>query len=600
MRRCDILIITAKLADRDAVRDVALLAEVWQQHHHGDIPYLLGRMGLLRVALACTHETGETAVATLAAALIGPLDPTCVAMCGPCSGRRGKVSLGDVIIVDRTYSYDHGKIVASRDANGVLHADLFRDIKTYNLDRNWRIAATELRARPDLTATLADHRPPSAKAQNAWLLAGLDAHEQGEREHPVKDPERARRCPDWPERVLALKDAGLVALAGGTLSITDKGRTQLNEDRIYHPDHESGYPGDPPLSVHIGPIATGKTERMDPDLFASLDRCVLETVGVDTEVAALGKVAEDFQRKWIVVKSVENYADHDNDPSFGRFASQAAAEVLLRFLASQTAPASDGRRLDIPAGNPYHVEAGPLPYDHRAYVVRMCDGQLTTKLEKTSLVALVGDAGVGKSSLVKRLGQAPGFPSDHRVSTLNLRLVPMHDPERFYTYIFRTLSLQLGRPVQWWDDLCPIVLVVDEFVALTPQRASEIVGNFVHMALEHPGRFRVVACLTTCPKNPGIREFLEQHGVDRPNHLDPWATVSMSAMTIDDVAHLFGMLPSSVDPIAVELRARVTELSQGDPKAIQRICSHLFAGASAGQSDAELLALARDQEKYHV
>src|SRR5262249_28185920 len=159
----------------------------------------------------------------------------------------------------------------------------FREIKTYNIDRTWLIAATELKARPDFAGTLEEHRPPSAKAQDAWLLDRLDAHERGKGKHPLEDPDRAKRCPGWTARVKALKAADCVALAGGSLSTTATGRSQLNEPRIYSPDHGSGSPGDPPFSVHIGPIATGKTEREDPDLFASLDWCARDTLGVDTE-----------------------------------------------------------------------------------------------------------------------------------------------------------------------------------------------------------------------------------------------------------------------------------------------------------------------------
>lgn len=46
------------------------------------------------------------------------LSPRWLAMCGICAGRRGEVSLGDLIVADRVFSYDHGKLIASTGPDG--------------------------------------------------------------------------------------------------------------------------------------------------------------------------------------------------------------------------------------------------------------------------------------------------------------------------------------------------------------------------------------------------------------------------------------------------------------------------------------------------
>jgi nucleoside phosphorylase len=88
----------------------------------------------MRVALAWTGAMGEVAAAARATSLIAHLKPACLAMCGICAGDRRDVFLGDVIVADRVYSYDHGKLVASTDEHDQRHEQIFHDIETYNLD----------------------------------------------------------------------------------------------------------------------------------------------------------------------------------------------------------------------------------------------------------------------------------------------------------------------------------------------------------------------------------------------------------------------------------------------------------------------------------
>lgn len=60
-------------------------------------------------ATHASHMGREQAQAT-AAKLMQAQPVQCLAMCGICAGRRGKVALGDVIFADRLWSYDAGKL----------------------------------------------------------------------------------------------------------------------------------------------------------------------------------------------------------------------------------------------------------------------------------------------------------------------------------------------------------------------------------------------------------------------------------------------------------------------------------------------------------
>ena len=64
-------------------------------------------------------------------------------MVGVCAGWREKAQLGDVIVAERLFRYDGGKLRAWTEGTERLEA-VFHDIRTYNLDPRWRQRAEEL------------------------------------------------------------------------------------------------------------------------------------------------------------------------------------------------------------------------------------------------------------------------------------------------------------------------------------------------------------------------------------------------------------------------------------------------------------------------
>ncbi|WP_437760194.1 pentapeptide repeat-containing protein [Sorangium sp. So ce1389] len=287
----------------------------------------------LRVAAAWSGRMGESAAAARAQGLIEELDPGCLAMCGICAGRRGEVSLGDVIVADRVYSYDEGKRVAPGGDGG--GGEFFHDIETYNLERTWNMDAALFAREFERQAPLARERPPSKASQAWWLRHALYASQVEGGPPPVLLPERAARCPGWTERIGELEAQGVLRIGDGGLELTEAGVAQVRRDRVVHPD---GPPPARPFRVHIGPIATGKAVQEDAGLFERLKPIGRRVLGVEMEAAAIGYVAERLGRRSIIAKAVSDHGDHEKDDSFRAFACRASAEFLFAFLRRYLSP----------------------------------------------------------------------------------------------------------------------------------------------------------------------------------------------------------------------------------------------------------------------
>ncbi|WP_437282526.1 pentapeptide repeat-containing protein [Sorangium sp. So ce375] len=339
--RVDALIVTAL---QDELEAVLALGEGgrhgWREARDpGGFPYYVrdlpnDRGELLRVAAAWSGQMGESAAAARARAqgLIDALDPGCLAVCGTCAGKRGEVSLGDVIVADRVYSYDEGERVAHGGGEGAS----FHDIETYNLERTWNMDAALFAREFERQAAFVAERPPSKPSQAWWLRHALYESQVEGGPPPVSRPERAERCPGWTERIGELEAAGVLRVGDGGLELTESGMAQVRRDRLLYPD---GPPPARPFRVHIGPIATGKAVREDAGLFERLKPIGRKVLGVEMEAAAIGYVAERLGRRSIIAKAVSDHGDDDKDDSFRAFACRASAELLVAFLRRFLAPA---------------------------------------------------------------------------------------------------------------------------------------------------------------------------------------------------------------------------------------------------------------------
>lgn len=269
------------------------------------------------VRIVATFASGmgrDIALATVLE-LLNEHPARCVAMSGICAGRRGKVSLGDVIFADRLYSYDTGKITVE---DGVTKFE--GDSLQFNPSRQWvqrmiavanSAPASWVRSRPE----------PAQEQQEDWVLLRLI-----DGKNPLQAPDFKKACPDWPDVLGRLTRRKWIEKG---LTLTDTGRARADELRLYHPD---GPPPPMPFTVHVAPMATGAAVVEDTGIFPRLAQSMRKVLGIDMEASALGAAAHFRDIPVIVVKAVSDFGDPFKDDRYRNFATRASAEYLLRLL----------------------------------------------------------------------------------------------------------------------------------------------------------------------------------------------------------------------------------------------------------------------------
>lgn len=353
--RVDVLIVTAVIDEWNAVLAVDAGAKpdsAWETRVASTKLEIAFRefataKGVLTVAVTQALDMGGVEAVMAAAPLLAEYDVRCLAMCGVCAGRRGSVELGDVIIADRIWDYDTGKIeVETRDGQRVEHAQA--DMKMHLIQPpGWKQAAERFQI--DRAAAWVAHRPRSHEAQGDWIL------ERVHRDHdPTTDPDRATCCADFDRALERLWAKEL--LVRGTLTLTDSGREHIETLLLRN---LGNLPEQKPFQTRVGPIASGSKVVEDPDIFARLALSVRKVLGVEMEAAAIGALARDRQLPCsIVMKAVMDHADADKSDNFKSFAARASAECLIAFLRQHLLPrnAADlGPEKARPGAAPRHL-----------------------------------------------------------------------------------------------------------------------------------------------------------------------------------------------------------------------------------------------------
>jgi nucleoside phosphorylase/tetratricopeptide (TPR) repeat protein len=326
----DVLIVTAVPIEYDAVLQVetgAWRESTWEvQPGPTQLNVAFRTFGTtdgrpLRVAVTRTLEMGGVAAANAAAPLVTHYKPRCVAMCGVCAGRRGKVELGDVIVADRLWQYDTGKAKADEDAQGKRVERVQGDITTHLIRPVWKQAAENFL--PPETERWLRLRPRSYEQQEHWLLERLLGGED-----PSTHAECEARCAQFEEVLESLWSKGW--LVDGTLTLTAEGRRYIDRLRL---KFRKGLPDPKPFKVHVGPIGSGNKVMEDPQIFAWLSESVRTVQGLEMEAAAIGAVAHLQGVPYLLVmKGVMDFADGEKNDHFKAFAARASAECLIAFL----------------------------------------------------------------------------------------------------------------------------------------------------------------------------------------------------------------------------------------------------------------------------
>ena len=278
---------------------------------------------------------GGEAASNVATRLTTQFRPKCLAMVGVCAGWRGKVKLGDVVLADRLFRYDAGKIKTNID-NGNNEDVFLRDIKTYNLNPKWKQNAEDLATawRP-----LEWHfeKPFGYEYQETWLINSLATVEKGDSSKLIQSEERKRMCPDWTTVLNRLEKKALISV-DRDLALTKKGRAFAKERSIRSPD---GPPEqETSAKAHIAPIGSGTQVIEDPGLFPQIALSVRKILGVEMEGSAVANVAAiEGVEHCVVAKGVSDHADPDKDDRFRPFAIEASYRFLRQIIEENLVPA---------------------------------------------------------------------------------------------------------------------------------------------------------------------------------------------------------------------------------------------------------------------
>jgi nucleoside phosphorylase len=344
----DVLIVTAVKEEWDAVLAVdtgAVPGSVWKPRPEETGPEVVYRNftvegGVLRFAVVQSFGMGrEQAAITATSLLERHPEIRCLAMCGVCAGRRGDVALGDVIIADRTWPYDAGKLKVTVDEQGHRAERFQGDMDLYRIHPpEWKQRAE--RFQPDPTAPWIKDRPSSYEEQGDWVLERLAKNVD-----PVAHADRPVKCPDWGKVLEHLWK--VKRLKEGEVKLTPAGRKHIRRRMTLEPDglRESG-----PFKVVVGPIASGAPVVQDPTIFDRLAETggMRKVVGLEMETSAILTLA--YLRKVphaVVMKGVMDHADAFKSDNMKAFAARASAECLFAFVAGNMP-----QRLKRPAQEP--------------------------------------------------------------------------------------------------------------------------------------------------------------------------------------------------------------------------------------------------------
>lgn len=314
----DVLVLTALKEELDALLQVrTAMREPWAVSD-GDPPLhigvLDGRAGRIRVAAARVAKMGGVATATLATRLIEAVKPACLAMCGVCAGHPEDTELGDVVIAERLFQHDEGKIRGDGFQSD-LWVDALRD--------DWLRVAQDM-AGP--ATQFGIYATPGGDDWKWWFLAHLAAGRD-----PLKSSGLRRYVPDdsRSEHLQTLRTDRLVTLKGKTFVLTKSGRTKLEEHQVMRGTLITSHP----FHVLVGPMGSGNAVHAGGEIWKRLASGGMRKVlAVEMEAAAIGRVAHERGLRFAVVKGVMDHAGPDKTDRFKAYAARAAAEVLCGFL----------------------------------------------------------------------------------------------------------------------------------------------------------------------------------------------------------------------------------------------------------------------------
>lgn len=261
------------------------------------------------------HEMGREQAQAVASMVLSKYPTRAVAMCGICAGRRGKVSLGDVIFATSMWSYDVGKFVVE-DGKNVFNSKMFQ----YRLAPN--LTQSVLAFKPIIGNWIQLRSTITLEQQEAWYLMNF-----GLADTKISNAKKIRNCPDWTEYVYdRLIKRGQIDKFGVLTT------TGVEQGKILRARYPKLSVPEESFRVHTGPLATGASVVEDEGIFSRLSKSMRNVIGIDMESSALAALAEVHEVPIIVAKGVSDFGDTYKDDRFRTFAARASAECLVSFF----------------------------------------------------------------------------------------------------------------------------------------------------------------------------------------------------------------------------------------------------------------------------
>lgn len=274
---------------------------------------------LLTLHISWLPRFGPLETALHLSSVLSEFKPRFTAMTGICAGDKRRVRLGDIIVADRIFSYDTGKINTNDERKDYSSA-----IDTQSIEKSILQIVRMFDGWKSIVSKIP--RPISLRQQRDWLLNEL-LEEKTPRVDDIAKHQLDLYAPDWRKIVRVLQS--------GPQPYLTKDRALADKSRI----HELRYGLEEfpfrdtiePIS-HIAPMASSNAIHND-NPFDELRTIVPLTIAIDMEGSAFYRTAMDFpSTRFLLVKGVCDYADADKDNTYHSYSATVSAMYVLSLI----------------------------------------------------------------------------------------------------------------------------------------------------------------------------------------------------------------------------------------------------------------------------
>ena len=313
----DILLMVSTKAEERAITEM----ECFEDRELDDgISYLTRSEKGLNIAMARGFGYGELDAAIMAQTIYLHLKPKVLAMAGFCAGKRGKQTLGDVVIAERVFNYDIGKQVAKNKIEP--------QISSYNLDT--RVKQKIERYGEKWRTSIQLDQPKDFDLQCCEFIREISNYADGIKPDILYDK---MKYPNWRDIVKHLLQKKYIEKISNNeqIMISKKGIRYLNELLLLFPEGFSS----PTPSTMLGSLATGTKVQQWDGIFNYLNTQFDRKCSVlDMEGHAMAKIADFNRCPFIISKGVGDFAQNGKkfDNRFIDYAVYSSYRFLIEFL----------------------------------------------------------------------------------------------------------------------------------------------------------------------------------------------------------------------------------------------------------------------------